>query len=230
MNPIIKDRIIRCLNAAENDSGSQNTEYDKIYLYRDGPGKTKQVTLGRGYTESGSLWKVFEYYKELGGKNADTFLARKKDSGKEKLPYDKDFLHLIIDSAKQEKAMRDAEDKTFDDLYWIPAENWFSQYGFKENLSLAIIEDSKLHSGGMLKFLTNSFPEKKPSDGGNERAWITAYIYARYNWLAHASELLTHTVYRPLFFINQIKKGNWMFDLPLIMNGTNITDATELPS
>lgn len=223
MDAIIKNRIIKCLNAAENDSGSQDTEYDKIYLYRDGPHKTKQVTLGRGYTESGSLWQVFQYYKDLGGKNAETLLSYKKDAGKEKLPFNKTFLHLIIDSAKKEQSMRDAEDKTFDDLYWIPAEKWAQQYGFKENLSLAVIEDSKLHSGGMLKFLTNSFPEKKPSSGGSERDWITAYVYARYNWLAHSSGLLSHTVYRPLFFINQIKKGNWEFDLPLSMNGTKIT-------
>ncbi len=225
MDTKIKERVIHCLNAAENDSGSQLTEYDKIYLYHDGPHKTKQVTLGRGYTEAGSLWTVFQYYKDLQGKNADVLLNYKKDAGKEKLASNKEFLHLIIDSAQKEQLFRDAEDKTFDDIYWNPAEkDYFTKYGFKEPLSLAVIEDSKLHSGGMLKFLTNSFPEKKPSDGGNEHEWIKSYVYARYNWLAHASELLSHTVYRPLFFINQIKKDNWNFELPLVMNGTKITD------
>src|ERR1041385_4495572 len=115
MDDDIKNKIIRILNVFENDSGSPETEYDKIYLYHDGTNNVKQVTLARGYTEcGGALWKVFEYYKELGGQHADELLNYKKNSCQGTLPNNKDFLSLIISSAKNEQSMRDAQDKTFD--------------------------------------------------------------------------------------------------------------------
>lgn len=218
-----KENIIRVLNAFENDSGSPDTEYDKIYIYRDGPGSIRQVTLARGYTEcGGSLWKVFEYYKQAGGENADKLLSYKQYSCKGTLPKDQNFLSLVINSAKNEESFRNAEDKVFDDLYWDKAYAYFQSGGFKENLSLAVIQDSFLHSGGMLRFLTNKFSEKRPVQGGNEKKWVTAYVKARLNWLSNSSQLLKNTVYRPKFFLGEIKKNNWNFDCPLIANGAKI--------
>lgn len=218
-----KESIIRVLNAFENDSGSPDTEYDKIYIYRDGPGGTKQVTLARGYTEcGGALWKVFEYYKQAGGQNGDKLLSFKKYSCKGTLPKDQNFLRLIIDSARNEESFRNAEDKVFDALYWDKGYAYFKNGGFKENLSLAVIQDSFLHSGGMLRFLTNKFAEKRPAQGGNEKKWITEYVKARLNWLSNSSQLLRNTVYRPKFFLGEIKKSNWNFDCPLVANGAKI--------
>lgn len=219
----IKDLIIRMVNSFENDSGSPETEYNKIYIYHDGPNDIKQVTLARGYTEcGGSLWKVFEYYKQFGGKNADKLLSYKKDNCKEILSNNMDFLKLIIQSAKEDKSFRDAEDKVFDDVYWNKGLDYFNKGKFKENLSLAVIQDSILHSGSILKKLTNKFAEKRPVDGGNERKWITAYVKARFNWLSHASQLLRNTVYRPKFFLGEIKKENWALSCPLIANDSKL--------
>lgn len=217
-----KELIIKILNVFENDSGSPATEYDKIYLYKDGPNKTRQVTLGRGYTEAGSLWKVFEAYKELGGDKADALLDYRKFKGKQTLPKDKKFLELIIQCAKNDPLFRSAQDRVFDELYWNPAFKYFTSSGFTLPLSLAVIQDSKLHSGGMLKFLTNSFPEKRPFQGGDEKEWITAYVYARYNWLVNASDLLNNTIYRPLFFIQRIKANDWDLTPPFTANGVKI--------
>ncbi len=223
MKIMIKDRIIAILNAFERDDAKQETERGKIYIYRDGPNKTKQVTLDRGYVESGSLWNVFEQYKKNGGANANKLLSYKNQKGKQTLPNDKEFLKLIIDSAKNDKDFQDAEDKVFDELYWNKGVEYFSRGGFQENLSLAVIQDSILHSGGMLKFLTNKFPEKRPIDGGDEKKWIKAYLIARLNWLSNAGDLLDNTIYRPQFFLREIKRGNWNFELPLVANGTKIT-------
>lgn len=218
-----KENIIRVLNAFENDSGSPDTEYDKIYIYGDGPGGVKQVTLARGYTEcGGALWKVFEYYKLTGGENADKLLSYKRYSCKGTLPKDQNFLRLIINSARNEESFREAEDRVFDDLYWNKGVAYFESGGFKENLSLAVIQDSFLHSGGMLRFLTNKFAEKRPVQGGDEKKWITAYVQARLKWLSSASKLLRNTVYRPKFFLGEIKKNNWNFDCPLVANDAKI--------
>ena len=78
-----KSTIIQILNAFENDSGSTKTEYDKIYLYKDGPNKTYQVTLARGFTEcGGTLWQVFEEYKKLGENNIDETLEKLEENKK----------------------------------------------------------------------------------------------------------------------------------------------------
>lgn len=220
----IKKSIIKVINVFENDSGSPDTNYYTIYRYFDGPNKTRQVTLGRGYVESGSLWNVFELYKANGGINADKLLSYKSQKGKETLPKNKEFIDLIVSSAKNEQAMRDAQDQAFDKYYWQRGLDYYNENGFKENLSLAVIQDSFLHSGSMLSRLTNSFPEKKPIYGGNEKNWITSYVNARYNWLSNASKLLQNTVYRPLFFKKQIANSNWNFNLPVIANGVKITE------
>ena len=96
-----KSSIIQILNAYENDSGSTKTEYDKIYIYKDGPNKTYQVTLARGFTEcGGTLWQVFEEYKKLGGSVANSLLEFKKESGKQTLHKNNAFLNLIINKMR----------------------------------------------------------------------------------------------------------------------------------
>lgn len=221
--PSAKSRIISVLNVFENDSGSPLTEYNKIYLYRDGPGGIKQVTLARGYTEcGGALWKVFERYSSKGGKNAASLLAYRKQSGRGTLANDSGFLQLIKSSAN-ERSFRDSQDEVFDELYWDFGQAYADKGGFKLPLSLAVIQDSQLHSGGMLKFLVNKFDELPPARGGDEKKWITEYVSARYRWLANASEILSHTVYRPQFFTTQIKNGNWNFEPPMLANGVKIS-------
>ncbi len=219
-----KPTILKILNVFENDSGSPNTEYDKLYLYGDGPGNIRQVTLARGYTEcGGALWKVFEYYAASGGKNGEKLLSYKKDSCKGLLARNKEFLNLIISSAREEESMRKAQDDVFDDLYWNPMYKQFTEWGFKEPLSLAVFADSKLHSGGMLKFLMNSFPEKKPAFGGNEEVWIRQYVDARHRWLAnHSNRILRGTIYRTSFFKEELNEDNWDLSGKLAPNGVVI--------
>ena len=219
----LKKRIISVLNVFENDSGSPLTEYKKIYLYHDGTGGIKQVTLARGYTEcGGALWKVFERYARKGGKNAAALLAYKSKSGRGVLANDSTFLQLIKSSAN-EQSFRDAQDETFDDLYWDYGQAYADKWGFKLPLSLAVIQDSQLHSGGMLKFLLAKFPEVPPTKGGDEKEWIKQYVTARFKWLSNASEILSHTVYRPQFFLTQIRNDNWDFNPPMVANGVKIS-------
>lgn len=219
----LKEVIIRILNSFENDSGSPETEYDTIYRYHDGTNDIRQVTLGRGWTEcGGSLWRVFESYKEKGGTNADKLLSYRSKSCKGILPNDQEFLNLIKETAKSDSLFQGSEDQVFDEVYWNPAYKYFSNNEFTQPLSLAVIVDSWLHSGGVLKFLVNKFPEKKPAFGGNEKKWIQSYLEARLNWLSSASALLRNTVYRPKFFLNEIKKDNWSMTCPLIANDARI--------
>lgn len=218
-----KTKIIRFLNHCENNSCKPETEYNKIYLYFDGPKDIRQVTLARGYTEcGGALWKVFEKYKQSGGEYGDRLLSYKSQSGKQTLPYNKEFLKLIVDLGTTDELFKSAQDKVFDELYWNKGLKVFNDGNFKLTLSLAVIQDSILHSGSILSFLTNRFKEPKPSNGGDEKTWISEYCQARYNWLANGKGYLPNTAFRPKFFLNQIKTNNWDFSGPIVLRGVKI--------
>ncbi|CAB5226345.1 Glycoside hydrolase, family 46 [uncultured Caudovirales phage] len=218
-----KQTIIKILNCFE--TGKPETNYSSIYCWNDGPNNTKQVTLGRGYTEQGTLWDVFEKYKSLGGSNADKLISFKKYKGDQTLPKNKEFLSLIINTAKSDEKFKIAQDEIYEKVYWVRGNNWFKSKGFILPLSLLVIQDSYLQSGSMLKFLINKFSEKVPSEGGNEKKWIQQYCLVRKNWLAnHSRKILNNTVYRPEFCLKQIENNNWKLDkFPIYANGIKIT-------
>lgn len=224
-----KKIIIKILNTFENDSGSPNTEYDKIYLYKDGTNNKKQVTLARGFTEcGGALWKVFEKYKDLTVNDAvaDKLLSYRNRSCTEFLPNNKEFLELIIKTAQTDELFREAQDWVYDELYWNRGYKWFSDNGFKLPLSLGVIQDSFLQSGGMLQFLRNRFNEKTPSNGGDEKKWIKSYLDVRQQWLStHSRKILNGTIYRTRFFLKEIERDNWNLDkFPIYPNGIRISN------
>ena len=223
-----KEIIIKILNSFENDSGSPETEYDKIYIYHDGPGKKKQVTLARGYTEcGGSLWEVFREYKTLSGDDseiADKLLAYRKDSCTGKLPADKGFLQLVINTADTDDKFKRAQDIVYDKVYWASGQKWFDREGFKLPLSMAVVQDSYLQSGCILDFLRKRFAESTPAGGGDEKKWVSEYVGVRQEWLAnHKNQVLRGTTYRTKFFIKEMARSNWDLDiLPVYPNGSKV--------
>lgn len=222
MNPDKIRLAMRMLNAFENDSGSPETDYKSVYIYHDGKNKRRQVTLARGFTDDGgNLKKVLERYILRGGAQQEFFAGRLKLCGTGVLVDDKEFLKGLGD-VSAEPAMREAQDDVFESEYLQPALNWSGRYGFKENLSQAVIIDSYLHSGSMRPALMDSFAESKPSSGGDEKDWVESYVNARLAWFKRVTGALHNCTYRPEFFLGEIKKGNWAFDCPLRSNGTNI--------
>lgn len=220
-----KPTIIKILNVFENDSASPNTDYSSIYIYKDGPNKREQITLGRGFTEcGGALWRVFSRYNDKGGKNGKKLLEAKERSCKGILPDDQEFLDLIHDSCS-EQVMKDAQDEIYDEIYWNKGAQWAEQNGFILPLSQAVIQDSFLQSGGILDFLRRRFSSKTPANGGFEKEWIKQYVDVRHNWLAnHSNSILHNTIYRTNFFKKQIQNGNWMLDkFPIYPNGVKLS-------
>lgn len=224
-SPTAKSTIIRIINTMENDSTSDKTDYSSIYLYKDGANQTKrQVTLGRGFTSmGGALWKVIQRYIDNGGKEADFFASYKNKMSNESLCDDKAFLKALVKASLDEQTMRDAQDEIYDEVYWQRGEKWFNTGGFTLPLSMGIIQDSMMQSGGMFNFLMAKFPEKKPIDGGQEKVWVNGYIAARYNWLWNKSPLLRNTVYRLNCYKTLIKNDNWQLSLPIISNSRKIS-------
>ena len=212
----------RFLNLAENDSGSPDTDYKTIYLYKDGNNKRRQVTLGRGFTQDGgNLWKVLARYISKSGAKADFFTPYEAKMSSGDLWQDKDFLKAIGDCST-EQAMRDAQDEVFNEVYLNPALQWADTHGFTLALSYGVAVDSYLHSGQMSPRLVNSFAEHTPSNGGDEKKWMQAYLDARLSWFANSSGPLHTCMFRPAFFLAQIKRGNWNLDCPLTVPGKGV--------
>ena len=92
--------------------------------------------------------------------------------------------------------------------------------GFTLPLSLLVIYDSYIHSGSVPVFLRERFSERPPVNGGDEKAWITAYINVRYSWLkTNPKVVLQGTVYRPQCMKDQIAANNWALHLPVNAHG-----------
>jgi chitosanase len=224
INSNIKNLIFRILNCFE--MGKAEIDYSAIYIYHDGPNDRRQLTLSRGYTEYGNLQSLIRVYINDGGFNAEAFKKYVMSIGRLSTPLvdDKTFVSLIVKSAKEDPIFRAAEDKIFEDKYFAPAFKFFADNGFKENLSMAVIMDSYLHSGSIPDFLRKRFDAKTPKNGGDEKVWIEAYVQTRNSWLAHHSrEILRGTVYRTQFFLKEISKKNWDLNAPFIANGIKIS-------
>lgn len=206
------------INAFEQ--GKRDTRYDIIYIYHDGPGKIRQITVSFGITEYGNLKKLIVNYINAKGALADKLKPYVDKIGQEPLVDDDTFKSLIIQAARDEQLMRDQMEQIYDEIYFNPAFNWFTKNGFTTNLSMMVCLDTYIHSGSFLNFLlkkmSNVVPAKK---GGDEKAWVKEYVKVRRNWLANASNPILHgTVYRMSFFNEQIKNGNWALDVPFVAN------------
>lgn len=223
-DPTLVDYIRRILSVAETDKAEWDPS--EVFKYNDGPGETAQWTLSIGFTEmGGNLKPVLERYIALGGTLAVQFAPYLAIMGKTHIA-DPQFKTLLQEAGK-EAAMVKAQHEIFDEKYLGPAFEWAKRFGFTEPLSFLVIADSYLHSGSMLPFLMNKFPERKPADGGNEKAWIKAYLKARRDWLAgHSNRILRGTVYRVDCYNREIGRDNWLLSVaPINMHGTEVAMA-----
>lgn len=216
--------IRRILSVAETDKPVWDPS--AVYKYNDGPGKTPQWTLSVGFTEmGGNLKVVINRYLEHGGTKVVQFAPYLAVMGTKHIT-DPAFKTLLQNAGKEE-AMVLAQQEIFDEKYLGPAFAWAKRYGFTKPLSFLVIADSFLHSGSMLDFLMNRFPEKKPVDGGDEDAWINAYLKTRREWLAsHSNDILRGTVYRVDCYLRESARSNWQLAAqPVNMHGTMVFEA-----
>lgn len=225
-DPELVSFIRRVLSVAE--TGETEWNPSALYIYADDNRfrpPHKQITLSIGFTEGGgNLKKVLQRYIAEGGKLATQLEPYMQGlGGRDTLANNTAFVDLLK-AAGKESVMADAQKECFDELYLEPAFVWAKEYGFTMPLSYLVIADSFLHSGSMLGFLMNSFSEKKPVAGGDEKKWITDYLDARKKWLSnHPNRILRNTVYRANCFIAELARDNWLLvDTPVVMTGTSI--------
>jgi chitosanase len=213
-----KRKIQQILNVFE--TGSKTGDYSNISIFRDGPRRIRQITYGRSQTtEWGNLKKLIEDYTQTDGKYVNFFKPYLSKIGKVSLVGDQKFIDTLKEAGKEE-IMQQTQDKFFDEHYWKPALKFMDEKGFTTALSGLIIYDSFIHSGGMLQFLRNRFPENTPVNGGNEKVWIKQYLEVRHKWLAnHSNPILRKTIYRTRDMMRAVEQGDWELDQMFNANG-----------
>lgn len=220
----VHDICVQVLNVFE--TGKKEGDYSNVSIYADGPGGVKQITYGKSQTtESGNLKSLLQTYLAANPQTEAAGIIKDRVSRVGKLPYmvqDKEFINALKVAGK-ETLMKEAQDSFFDTVYFNPAYKWFHENGFTLPLSLLVIYDSFIHSGGILSFLRKRFSEVPPTNGGDEKAWIKAYVKTRKSWLAnHTNKVLRNTVYRMETMEKAISSDNWLLTQPVYANGVTV--------
>lgn len=217
-----KSTILQVINVFE--TGKSEGNYSSVVVMKDGTNRSRQITYGRSQTtEQGNLKTLIEMYIAKEGLFATQFTPFLPLIRVVPLADDAVFKALLKDSAKNDPIMRRCQDEFFDELYYQPAEQFFKSNKFTLPLSMLVIYDSFIHSGGVPSKLRQLFPERTPRNDGDEKAWIQAYVQTRHNWLLnHGNKLLPQTVYRTQCFLDQINTDNWDLKKAVMANGVRI--------
>ena len=175
MAPQTKNKIEDIVNVFE--SGSTNGNYATLVKYKDYSDPATgtnmvQITYGRSQTtEFGNLKGLLKMYVDANGQYVQKLSPYLNRLGKKpSLCTDKNFCDTLVAAGKNDPQMRTCQDEFFDSYYFLPAYSWFKEMGFTLPLSLLVIYDSEIHSGGIPDFLRKRFAEKPPIKGGNEKS------------------------------------------------------------
>jgi len=215
--------IERVINAFE--TGTADGDYGCISIYSDGPHNIRQITYGRSQTtEYGNLRKLVEMYVQANGIYSSQLGVYADMVGSIPLTDNKEFKNLLRNAGRKDPIMQKIQDEFFEKIYFVPAMKWADDNEFTLALSGLVIYDSFIHSGGILWLIRQRFPESPPVLGGDEKAWITAYVRERHAWLkSHPRSAVRASSYRTADLKREIAKGNWdLSQIPIKANGVNV--------
>jgi chitosanase len=218
-----KIRILSVLSIFE--TGHRDADYGDVTVLKDATNEDGshffQITYGRHQTtEQSHLKELLSRYIENKGQFADQISPNLSKIGNGALAQNKEFLALLRKAGNEDSVMQDTQDTFFDEVYYNPAFEFFTQNGFTLPLSMLVIYDSYIHSGSIKDYLRKRFNEVPPRRGGLEKAWIKAYVKVRHEWLTnHQNEILRRTNYRTEAFQREIDRNNWDLAQPVAAQG-----------
>jgi chitosanase len=204
--------------------------YQTCTILTDGAG----ISYGKHQStdKSDSLDQIVELYIKNGGKHAEElkqYLPRLKADETATLdpknpPAWAKYLVGVLKECGKDPVMQSAQDEVFDKGYFTPAVNIAKEVGLTKALSLLVIYDTCIHSGpGRVATHRAAFPEKSPKNGGDEKAWVLAYIKTRRAWLlANKNPLVQKCVYRQDALVDLINADNWDLKTPCKVRGVLI--------
>jgi chitosanase len=98
--------------------------------------------------------------------------------------------------------------------------DWATANGFILPLSKLVIYDSFVQSGHILMEIRNTFSERPPRNGGDEKLWIIFYLRARLIFLQNSKNpYVRKSVYRVKDYQQAINDNNWNMNNPIIVQG-----------
>lgn len=231
ITPEQKKVIDAVLSIFETGQLPNPDSYSTCTVLADGAG----ISYGKHQCtdRAGSLDEVVKRYIELGGTKADDLKlfmphlasnASAKVDPKRTPTWLRDLIS-ILKLAGRDPLMQQAQDEVFDRDYFHPALNHAKRIGLTTALGLLVVYDTCIHSGpGRVDTHRAAFPEKSPAAGGDEKAWVLAYIRTRRAWLAaNKNPLVQKTVYRQDAMLELIKAGNWDLKTPIVCRGKVIS-------
>lgn len=196
-------------------------------------GDTGQLTFGRSQTTlgSGGLHTLIARYCANTGARFGARLEQWLPAMQARdVRLDQDLvLHNILRATADDPVMRDTQDAFFDEEYFAKAMRAADKAGIREPLGCAVVYDSYVH--GAFSIVSKGVNGTPASRG--ERAWLSDYVAVRRNWLANSSRAdLRATTYRMDAFARLIDLGMWGLELPLVVRGAEVSEATlaALPS
>lgn len=201
-------------------------DYGQVTLI---PGDTGHLTFGRSQTTlgSGNLGDLIERYCDNPGARfaakLGPFLPR---FVAQDLTLDNEgHLHNVLRASADDPVMRETQDEFFEDVYWRPASRAAAQLGVTTPLGIAVVYDGKIH-GSWWRMRDRTTDNAGSLDSIGERAWISAYVQTRRDWLGnHRRSDLRATVYRMDAFSGLIDMDQWGLTLPLVVRGHEISMA-----
>ena len=140
---------------------------------------------------------------------------------------DRDAFVAYFQRAADDPAMRAAQDAVFETVYWQTAVEQVQAMGLTTALAHLIIYDTSIQSGGdgvttsrtteqAVWEIRRLFPESPPANGGDEFAWMRAYLDARKAWLTNSSHsAVRQSAYRIDTLRRYYDAANWALDLHL---------------
>jgi hypothetical protein len=202
-------------------------DYGAVAVLNDGAGIS--YGINQFTHKSGSLWKVLNRFRTLGGELPASVVEAMADfqNGRNivKRSNDKTIRTALKNLGKNELMQRAQREIAFE-AYLKPAIDACEGSGFVMPLSLAVIYDSINH--GSYAKIRDRVDVKPPGNGSMkpeefEMLWISQYVRKRDQWLESIPRLAP-TDYRTDFFLAQIARGNWQLKLPLNVHGFTLTD------
>jgi chitosanase len=216
----IKQKIQQIVSVFETSSPSP--KYSTLVVLPDGPRvnnhRILQITYGKYQTtEYGNLRLLVKMYCSNNGLLAPLLQPYLSKITRQPLHNDARFKQLLKQAAT-EPIMQKTQDEFFDKYYWAPAFMFFKKNGFTLPLSMLVIFDSYIHSGGVPSWLRDDFRELPPARGGDEKAWITAYVRTRDRWLEeNADYVLRNTDYRTDCMLELIRNDDWQLQTEVVV-------------
>jgi chitosanase len=209
------------------ETGRVLGHYGNVTLLK---GDSGHLTYGRTQTTltSGNLFLLInDYVNADGAEYADhfkPFLARLRAID---VSLDNDpIIKELLQQAGSDPVMHQVQDAFFDRVYWNPALVCATELGIVSALGCCTVYDSMVHgSWRMMRDRTNAQYGLCRTLG--ENIWIARYVSVRQQWLAdNPNLLLRKTVYRMVELGKLIEANRWNLDLPIVVRGVTIDEAT----